>query len=713
MPSAAIPTVHQLKISLQGAAPPLWRRIQLPSEASLGFLHDVIQHAFGWEDAHLHRFEGGRGREWGDPSRDSGFFGPPVADEENAALGSALPAEGAVLWYEYDFGDSWRHRIEVEKIIPLDPQVTYPRCTGGRRAGSPAEDIGGVWGLEEIVYLIGHPQEIPPEHFEDLVSDLRKTGYDPRAFDPAELSRQLSGMAVRTAASSAGKRSGTRHRIQRLTSEDVALCTCGQCRPGDPVRSFDGGLLTEEAPIDAEVFPVVTLPPAAELAAQARRAPLIADALLLAGWCAPGRQVTAKGVLKPALAREAVEEFGLWRRDVTLTDPQVRADALEHMRSAGDLPALDIPWQFALRSGLIAIRSGRALPGAALPRREADDELLSLWDKAFTDECDALDELGAGIMPGMLVMMSQYFDSAVFPVLQALYRHPDGEWLDTEGLLAALDVGGKAPGGPLLVSFIVETASRLLKLLSDFGAADVNWGTVPWHGEYAAIGLAIGGFPLELPDFRMRLTQLGRHGVRNLLVRDGHTARLAGELAAVDAATLLDELDSFDPALDGEVSGWVAARGEEAAVAQLLEAVEGTAPEFAPRRVAAIGLLTRLKPEGARHVLRAAAGSGLDGRCQVAAGVLANLGEAPPRFRETTGQWLLVDLLAAFVSAQDQGEVPAEVLELIRPQADDLWRGGHPAAVALLEAAAEAVRDTDKHLAKQLRRCAHKARGRR
>ena len=714
MPTAPNRTVHQLKISLQGAAPPLWRRIQLPSEASLGFLHDVIQQAFGWDDSHLHRFEGGRGREWGDPSRDSGFFGPPVADEEDAALNSVAPAEGAALWYEYDFGDSWRHKVDVEKIIPVDPDATYPRCTGGRRAAPPAEDIGGVWGLEEIVYLVEHPQETPPEHFEDLVSHLRTTGYDPRAFDPAELSRELSGLTPRTAAGSTGKR--TRRQVQRLTSGDVAMCTCGHCQPGDPVRSFDGGFLTEEVPVDTQVFPAVALPPAAELAAQARRAPLVADALTLAAWCAPGRPVTAKGVLKPALAREAVEDFGLWRRDAELADPDVRADVLGHLRSAGDVPALDVPWQFALRNGFIAIRSGRAVPGAELPRGDAVEEFLPVWEKAFAAEIDALDEQGAGIMPGMLGMMGAFFDSAVFPVLQVLYRHQNGRWLDVAGLLEAFELdGGKA--SQLQVGFVVETAAQLLKILSDFGAADVDQGDIRWRGEYAAVSLVVSDFPLELPNFRLRLTPLGTHGVRNLLLRDGHTARLVGELAGVDAATLLDELNVADLTLDGEVRGWVAARGEQAAVTQLLEAAEGTAVDLARRRAAAIAVLTLLKPGDGRDVLRAVAESGPDGSRQVAAGVLANLGEEPPGFAQTARPWLLVDLLAVFVSVAGQGEVPAEVpaelLEAIRPQAGNLWRGDHPAAADLLQAAAEAIRDTDSALAKELRRSAHKARGRR
>jgi hypothetical protein len=118
---------------------------------------------------------------------DDGFEAAPFADEEEIGLGQVLRAEGAVLWYEYDFGDDWRHRIEVEKIAPAEPGVAYPRCTGGRRAAPPADDIGGIWGLEEIVYLVAHPEEDPPDHLEDLVFQLRDEGYDPGAFDPADL----------------------------------------------------------------------------------------------------------------------------------------------------------------------------------------------------------------------------------------------------------------------------------------------------------------------------------------------------------------------------------------------------------------------------------------------------------------------------------------------------------------------------------------------
>jgi Plasmid pRiA4b ORF-3-like protein len=52
----AAPSDLQLKVVLHGTGPPLWRRIVLPSDTSLGTLHDAIQAAFGWSGGHVHLF---------------------------------------------------------------------------------------------------------------------------------------------------------------------------------------------------------------------------------------------------------------------------------------------------------------------------------------------------------------------------------------------------------------------------------------------------------------------------------------------------------------------------------------------------------------------------------------------------------------------------------------------------------------------------------
>ena len=48
--------MYQVKITLKGIRPPIWRRVQLPGTIALATVHDVMQTVFGWTDTHLHQF---------------------------------------------------------------------------------------------------------------------------------------------------------------------------------------------------------------------------------------------------------------------------------------------------------------------------------------------------------------------------------------------------------------------------------------------------------------------------------------------------------------------------------------------------------------------------------------------------------------------------------------------------------------------------------
>ena len=50
-------TVHQLKVTIVGTKPPVWRRVVVSSRITLAELHDVVQAAFGWWGYHLHEFD--------------------------------------------------------------------------------------------------------------------------------------------------------------------------------------------------------------------------------------------------------------------------------------------------------------------------------------------------------------------------------------------------------------------------------------------------------------------------------------------------------------------------------------------------------------------------------------------------------------------------------------------------------------------------------
>lgn len=180
---AASKTAHQLKVSIVGIRPPIWRRLLVPSTITLDRLHGVIQEAFGWWNYHLHEFEieGTRygvddGEGWGDP---------PV-DEGKARLGK-LAAKGTRFTYLYDFGDNWEHRIDVEDVITLEPKTSYPRCLTGRRA-APPEDVGGTWGYARFLEVIADPNH--EEHTE--MFEWSGGSFDPERCNAAEITESFT-----------------------------------------------------------------------------------------------------------------------------------------------------------------------------------------------------------------------------------------------------------------------------------------------------------------------------------------------------------------------------------------------------------------------------------------------------------------------------------------------------------------------------------------
>lgn len=184
-------SVHQLKITLNGIRPPIWRRIQIPSSATLAQLHEVICGAFGWHGGHLHEFDAG-GVQYGEPDPENDF---DVADERRMTLRRLAPGAGGSFDYLYDFGDSWDHRILVEKVLDVRPSLHHAVCLGGRRAGPP-DDCGGVWGYQELLEVLGDPSH--PEYAERV--EWVGGEIDPDEFSAREVTDRLKHVPI-----SAGK----------------------------------------------------------------------------------------------------------------------------------------------------------------------------------------------------------------------------------------------------------------------------------------------------------------------------------------------------------------------------------------------------------------------------------------------------------------------------------------------------------------------------
>jgi hypothetical protein len=736
------PSDVQLKIVLHGTRPPLWRRLVLPSDTSLGTLHDAIQVAFGWHGGHLHLFTDEFGRGYGVAADliDLGFD-REIGDEDAAAVGDVLAEEGARLRYTYDFGDDWEHGITLEKTLPrpADAERTV-RCAGGRRADVPGEDIGGVWGLADVLELLDRPDGAEHDVHGELVAGLRAAGYDPVAFDRDEINERLARLTPDTTSGTARRSAGDpagRGGARRLTAEDVALCTCGQCRVGEPV---DAGV---DGPAeDVPVLRPVTLAPREDLVAAVRGVPLFDAALRLAAWCREGRQVTASRVLRPALAREAVEELQLWKLagdDSPYADAVARARALESLRSAKDVAVLDDPWWLAVDGGMITISGGRAWGGAATDF--AGEDLLQFWAATMGE---LLEEIGeTGVLDGWHGELGELTAQIADGLVGLLYDTPDDVWVDVDGLRAkARETGEHGPEFDLFQALFVTSFRELGDGLALLGAVEYEPGDGGDSAEEALRTLlnAMGGPELGGPETssapsdrspddrrgdRMRLTPLGRYGLRAYLMECGVPAPLLGEYAEAEAGALLQGVLGYSPEeMRLEVEKWLEHRSAADAAVGLLDACVGDGPEAAAKRAVAQLVLAALDDPRALRVLRKAADSDADGCRQVATATLgARPGtdvQADPARAEAAGLWLLIDGLSLLAGTGESEELVRGFLEnwntapeALEQRVDDLWRVEHPATAQVLAELGEGLRRVDKRLAKRMRTAANKAQSRR
>jgi hypothetical protein len=81
------PNALQIRVTFPEIEPPVWRQLVVPWTWHLGQLHLAIQAAFNWWNCHLRDFDRG---------------------------------EVAPFSYLYDFGDCWRHTVEIEHLLALD-----------------------------------------------------------------------------------------------------------------------------------------------------------------------------------------------------------------------------------------------------------------------------------------------------------------------------------------------------------------------------------------------------------------------------------------------------------------------------------------------------------------------------------------------------------------------------------------------------------------
>lgn len=175
--------VYQFKVTLRGIRPPIWRRFQVEDDISFYKLHRIIQEVMGWWNSHLHLFNM-NGLMVADAETLTSIWGEGINEREKIAK---YLREGQKLRYEYDFGDSWEHDLLLEKILPPEPGVRYPRCIKGKRA-CPPEDCGGIWGYMMLLEALADENHPEREDYLDWLGEE----IDPEEFDLEGTNRDLA-----------------------------------------------------------------------------------------------------------------------------------------------------------------------------------------------------------------------------------------------------------------------------------------------------------------------------------------------------------------------------------------------------------------------------------------------------------------------------------------------------------------------------------------
>ena len=191
-------TVFELRVSLLGAEPVVWRRILVPEDADLPLIHIVLQMAMGWENCHLHEFVSADRKRYGvvdEVEPQSGML-----DEAQYLLTDLVSEPGDRCLYIYDFGDDWVHEIVLEAVseAEFESEAEQFRCLAGEGA-CPPENCGGVPGYLELLEKFNDLDAVGHDEAVDLLGEE----FDPEAFDCSVFDERIAALYARFQSGSA------------------------------------------------------------------------------------------------------------------------------------------------------------------------------------------------------------------------------------------------------------------------------------------------------------------------------------------------------------------------------------------------------------------------------------------------------------------------------------------------------------------------------
>lgn len=188
------PDAVKLRITLDQIDPAPWREIEVRLSLTLKRLHDAIQAVFCWQDYHLWEFDV-EGKRYG-PHADGGWDDSRVLLARNIRLGKLIEKGVSQFNYTYDFGDDWRHRIEIIDLTCVADGERLPRFIAGKYH-APPEDIGGPPGYEYFLEIAQDPDHPDRDDYEHILDNPFNGPFDKNDIQPDLIKALMSRVARR------------------------------------------------------------------------------------------------------------------------------------------------------------------------------------------------------------------------------------------------------------------------------------------------------------------------------------------------------------------------------------------------------------------------------------------------------------------------------------------------------------------------------------
>lgn len=160
-------TSYKIEFSVNGAEPPVKRKVGLPKGSTLGDLSRVIQAVLGWGDYRPHLFHipaKNVTAQPGKPSEEEGFF-----YEEKMSLRTYK----APMTYVYGFGTRWEVSVTSQKQSNNDLDAPVLLESEGE---APLEDCAGIEAWNDILRILANPAHPDYKDVKAWADEVRQAG---------------------------------------------------------------------------------------------------------------------------------------------------------------------------------------------------------------------------------------------------------------------------------------------------------------------------------------------------------------------------------------------------------------------------------------------------------------------------------------------------------------------------------------------------------